>query len=233
MPSLVQSLIRFYNSSIGKKIIVAVTGLAMIGFLAGHLLGNLLVFSGPDALNGYARKLHDLGPLLYVVRGGLLAIVALHIVCTVQLVRINRAARPRKYAVDTVRQASKSSRIMIWSGLTILSFIIYHLAHFTWALGNEYRNPAVARYWVEPGVHNVYNMVVDGFRVWYVSLFYIISLLLLTSHLSHGFASVFQTLGLATLRTRRPIAVAANLFAWGWFLGNLTIPVAVLFGLVS
>ena len=233
MPSLVQSLIRFYNSSIGKKIIVAVTGLAMIGFLAGHLLGNLLVFSGPDALNGYARKLHDLGPLLYVVRGGLLAIVALHIVCTVQLVRINRAARPRKYAVDTVRQASKSSRIMIWSGLTILSFIIYHLAHFTWALGNEYRNPAVARYWVEPGVHNVYNMVVDGFRVWYVSLFYIISLLLLTSHLSHGFASVFQTLGLATLRTRRPIAVAANIFAWGWFLGNLTIPVAVLFGLVS
>lgn len=233
MPSLVQSLIRFYNSSIGKKIIVAVTGLAMIGFLVGHLLGNLLVFSGPDALNGYARKLHDLGPLLYVVRGGLLAIVALHIVCTVQLVRINRAARPRKYAVDTVRQASKSSRIMIWSGLTILSFIIYHLAHFTWALGNEYRNPAVARYWVEPGVHNVYNMVVDGFRVWYVSLFYIISLLLLTSHLSHGFASVFQTLGLATLRTRRPIAVAANLFAWGWFLGNLTIPVAVLFGLVS
>ena len=96
MPSLVQSLIRFYNSSIGKKIIVAVTGLAMIGFLVGHLLGNLLVFSGPDALNGYARKLHDLGPLLYVVRGGLLAIVALHIVCTVQLVRINRAARPRK-----------------------------------------------------------------------------------------------------------------------------------------
>ena len=233
MPSLVQSLIRFYNSSIGKKIIVAVTGLAMIGFLVGHLLGNLLVFSGPDALNGYAKKLHDLGPLLYVVRGGLLAIVALHIVCTVQLVRINRAARPRKYAVDTVRQASKSSRIMIWSGLTILSFIIYHLAHFTWALGNEYRNPAMARYWVEPGVHNVYNMVVDGFRVWYVSLFYIISLLLLTSHLSHGFASVFQTLGLATLRTRRPIAVAANLFAWGWFLGNLTIPVAVLFGLVS
>ena len=233
MPSLVQSLIRFYNSSIGKKIIVAVTGLAMIGFLVGHLLGNLLVFSGPDALNGYARKLHDLGQLLSVVRGGLLAFVTLHIVCTVQLVRINRAARPRKYAVDTVRQASKSSRIMIWSGLTILSFIIYHLAHFTWALGNEYRNPAMARYWVEPGVHNVYNMVVDGFRVWYVSLFYIISLLLLTSHLSHGFASVFQTLGLATLRTRRPIAVAANIFAWGWFLGNLTIPVAVLFGLVS
>ena len=233
MPPLVQSLIRFYHSSIGKKILVAVTGLAMIGFLAGHLLGNLLVFSGPDALNGYAKKLHDLGPLLYVVRAGLLATVVLHIVCTVQLVRENRAARPHGYAINTVRQASKSSRIMIWSGLTIASFIIYHLAHFTWALGNEYRNPANARYWVEPGIHNVYNMVIDGFNVWYVVLFYIISLLLLTSHLSHGFASVFQTLGLSTLRTRRPIAVAGNLFAWGWFLGNLTIPLAIFFGLVS
>ena len=206
MPPLVQSLLRFYHSSIGKKILVAVTGLAMIGFLAGHLLGNLLIFGGPEAINGYAKKLHDLGPLLYVVRAGLLATVVLHIVTTVQLVRMNRAARPQKYAVDTVRQASKSSRIMIWSGLTILSFIVYHLAHFTFALGNEYRNPAIARYWVEPGIHNVYNMVIDGFRVWYVSLFYIISLLLLTSHLSHGFASVFQTLGLATYRTRRPIA---------------------------
>ena len=233
MPPLVQSLIRFYQSSIGKKILVAVTGLAMIGFLAGHLLGNLLVFSGPAAINGYAKKLHDLGPLLYIIRAALLATVVLHIVTTIQLVRLNRAARPQKYAVDTVRQASKSSRIMIWSGLTILAFIMYHLAHFTFALGNQYRDPAIARYWVEPGVHNVYNMVVDGFRVWYVSLFYIIALLLLTSHLSHGFASVFQTLGLATSRPRRPIAVAGNLFAWGWFLGNLSIPLAILFGLVS
>ncbi len=233
MPPLVQSLIRFYQSSIGKKILVAITGLAMIGFLVGHLLGNLLIFSGPAALNGYAKKLHDLGPLLYVIRGALLATVVVHIVCTIQLVRMNRAARPQKYAIDTVRQASKSSRIMIWSGLTILAFIIYHLAHFTFALGNQYRDPSIARYWSEPGVHHVYNMVVDGFRVWYVTAFYIIALALLTSHLSHGFASVFQTLGLATTRTRRPIAVAGHLFAWGWFLGNLTIPLAVLFGLIS
>ncbi len=233
MPPIVQSLVRFYHSSIGKKIIVAVTGLAMIGFLAGHLLGNLLIFAGPEAINTYAKKLHDLGPLLYVVRGALLATVVLHILCTIQLVRINRAARPGKYAIDTVRQASLSSRIMIWSGLTVLAFILYHLAHFTWALGNDYRDPSNLRYWVEPGVHNVYNMVIDGFRVWYVSAFYIISLLLLTSHLSHGFASVFQTLGLATTRTRRPIDVGGKLFAWGWFFANLSIPLAVLTGLVS
>ena len=233
MPPIVQSVLRFYHSSIGKKLLVAITGLALIGFLAGHLLGNLLIFGGPEAINTYAKKLHDLGPLLYVIRAGLLAVVLLHITATVQLVRMNRAARPQKYAVDTVRRASKSSRIMIWSGLTVIAFVLYHLAHFTWALGNEYRNPAVTRYWVEPGVHNVYNMVVDGFRVWYVTAFYIIALGLLTSHLSHGFSSVFQTLGLSTTRTRRPIEVAGQLFAWGWFLGNLSIPVAILAGLVS
>lgn len=233
MPPLVQSLIRFYQSSIGKKILVAVTGLAMIGFLIGHLLGNLLIFAGPEAINGYAKKLHGLGPLLYVIRGGLLAIVVIHIISTIQLVRMNRAARPQKYAVDTVRQASKSSRIMIWSGLTILAFVLYHLAHFTWALGNQYRDPSIVRYWVEPGVHNVYNMVIDGFRVWYVSAFYIFALCLLTSHLSHGFASVFQTLGLSTIRTRKPLEFTGMIFAWGWFFGNITIPIAILCGFIS
>ncbi len=233
MLPLVQSLLRFYHSSIGKKIIVALTGAALMGFLVAHLLGNLLLFSGPEALNGYAKKLQDLGPLLILARGGLLAAVLLHVVGTVQLVKINRAARPQKYAVDTVRQASKASRTMIWSGLTIVAFVLYHLAHFTWALGNEYHNPAIARYWVEPGVHNVYNMVVDGFRVWYVSAFYILAMFLLCSHLSHGFASVFQTLGLATPRLRQPIAIGGHLFAWGLFLGNISIPLAILFGLKS
>ncbi|MDB6069772.1 MAG: succinate dehydrogenase subunit, partial [Verrucomicrobiales bacterium] len=101
MPPIVLSLARFYHSSIGKKIIVAVTGLAMVGFLVGHLLGNLLIFGGPDAINGYAKKLHDLGPLLYVIRAALFAMFAMHVLCTIQLVRINRAARPQKYAVDT------------------------------------------------------------------------------------------------------------------------------------
>jgi succinate dehydrogenase / fumarate reductase, cytochrome b subunit len=233
MPPFVQSILRLYQSSIGKKIIVALTGAAMMGFLMAHLLGNLLIFAGPDAINSYGKKLHDLGPLLYVARFGLLATVVIHIVATIQLVRMNRAARPQKYAVDTVRQASKSSRIMIWSGLTILAFILYHLAHFTWALGNDYRNPAFTRYWLPDGSHNIYTMVIDGFRVWYVSAFYIIAMFLLCSHLSHGFSSVFQTLGLATTRTRQPINIAGNLFAWGLFLGNISIPLAILSGLKS
>ena len=233
MSPIVQSLVRFYQSSIGKKFIVALTGIGLIGFLVAHLLGNLLVFAGPEALNGYAKKLHDLGPLLYVARAGLLAMVVVHIAATIQLVRMNRAARPQKYAVDTVRGASKASRTMIWSGLTVLAFIVYHLAHFTWALGNDYRDPGNPSYWLSNGSHNVYKMVIDGFSVWYVSVFYIIALFLLGTHLSHGFSSVFQTLGLATKRTRQPLRVAGKLFAWGWFAANLTIPLAVFFGLIS
>lgn len=233
MPPIVQSLIRFYDSSIGKKLIVAVTGAGMMAFLVGHLLGNLLIFRGPAAINAYAKGLHDLGPLLLVARAGLLVMVVLHIVATIQLARINRAARPQKYAVPATRKASKASRTMVLSGLTILFFLLYHLAHFTWALGNDYRNPSFARYWVEPGIHNVYNMMIDGFSVWYVSAFYIIAMFLLCSHLSHGFSSVFQTIGWATPRTRKPIGAAGHIFAWGLFLGNISIPLAILTGLKS
>lgn len=233
MPPIVQSLCRFYHSSIGKKIIVALTGAGLMGFILGHLLGNLQIYLGAEHINSYAKKLHDLGPLLWVVRTGLLAIVVVHIVATVHLTRQNKAARGHKYAVHATRQATKSSRIMIWSGLTILVFLVYHLLHFTVNRGNGYYEPATARYWLEDGSHNVYNMMIDGFRVWYVSAFYILGMFLLCSHLGHGFASVFQTLGLATPRLRRPIAVAAQIFAWGVFVGNVSIPLAILTHLVS
>ncbi|MDB6136159.1 MAG: succinate:quinone oxidoreductase [Verrucomicrobiales bacterium] len=233
MSPIVQSLCRFYHSSIGKKIIVAVTGLGLMGFILGHLLGNLQIFLGPDTINTYAKKLHDLGLLLWVVRLGLLAMVAAHIVFTIQLTRENRTARKQKYALDGTRKATKASVIMIWSGVTILVFIIYHLMHFTITRTNGYYDPAVSRYWLPDGSHNVYNMMIDGFRVWYVSAFYILGMFLLCSHLSHGFASVFQTLGLATPRLRRPIHVASLIFAWGVFAGNVSIPLAILSGLKS
>ena len=232
MPPIVQSLVRFYQSSIGKKTIVAVTGIGLMLFLVGHLLGNLLVFAGPDALNAYGKKLHDLGPLLWVARIGLLVMVAAHIIATIQLTRMNRAAKPVKYAIEKTRQASRASLTMIWSGLTILTFLVYHLLHYTIKGTNGYRtgNP---RYELADGSHNVYNMVIDGFSVWYVSAFYIIAMFLLCSHLSHGFSSVFQTLGLTTPKTRKPIGLAGHLYAWGLFLGNISIPLAVLTGLKS
>jgi succinate dehydrogenase / fumarate reductase cytochrome b subunit len=232
MPPIVQSLCRFYHSSIGKKIIVAVTGIGLMGFILGHLLGNLQIYMGADQINHYAKKLQDMGPLLWVARIGLLVMLALHIVATVQLTRQNKAARSQKYAVDATRKATKSSRIMIWSGLTILTFLVYHLLHFTISSGHGYHDPANSRYWLEDGSHNVFNMMIDGFRVWYVSAFYVLGMFLLCSHLGHGFASVFQTLGLATPRLRQPIAVTGQIFAWGVFFGNVSIPVAILTGFV-
>lgn len=233
MPPFVTSIIRFYHSSIGKKIIVALTGAGLVLFLVTHLLGNLLVFAGPEALNAYAKKLHDLGPLLWVFRFGLLGMVALHIAGTVQLTIANRAARPQAYGVDSTRKASRSSRAMIWSGLTILAFVLYHLMHYTWGVANGYYDPANARYWLPSGDHNVYNMVVDGFSWAPASVFYIVAMGMLFSHLGHGIASVFQTLGLSSPKSRPLIEAAGKAVALLLFAGNAFIPLAILAGSVK
>ena len=233
MPPLVSSLVRFYQSSIGKKITVAVTGLLLIGFLVVHMLGNLLVYAGPETLNAYAKKLHDLGPLLWVARIGLLALAGAHIVATIQLTVANRTARARQYAVDTSRKATRASRSMALSGLTILAFIVYHILHFTVGVANDYGNTASKRYWLGDGSKNVYNMVVDGFNWFPASAFYIVAMGLLFMHLSHGFASVFQTLGVTTPKSRDLIERSGKLLAFVLFLGNASMPLAVLAGLVK
>lgn len=232
MKSLWTSVTRFYNSSIGKKIVVALTGVAMLLFLAGHLLGNLLVFKGPDAINAYAKWLHGLGNALWVARLGLIGSLVLHVVATIQLVRQNRAARPVAYGCPATRRATKASRTMILSGLVILSFVIYHLMHYTWGVLNNYYDPNNARYHLASGDHNVYNMVVDGFRWAPAAIFYVISIGLLSMHLSHGFSSAFQTLGLTTPRTRIALDLAGKAYAALIFVGYVSIPLAILFGFV-
>jgi succinate dehydrogenase / fumarate reductase, cytochrome b subunit len=232
MKSLIQSVLAFYQSSIGKKFIVAVTGVALLLFLAGHLLGNLLIFRGPEAINSYAKWLHSLGGLLWVARIGLLVCVVLHVVATIQLVRANRAARPVEYGCQKTRRASKASRSMIWSGSIVLAFVIYHLMHFTLGVRNGFHDPTNARYFTD-GVHNVYNMVVDGFNWVPAALFYIFAMALLCLHLSHGFSSAFQTLGLTTPRTRTAIDLGGKAYAVALFLGNISIPISVLMGIVK
>ncbi len=227
MSAVLDTLRRFYVSSIGKKILVALTGLGLAGFLLGHLLGNLLIYVGPDAINAYAVKLKDLGPLLWVARIGLLAMVGIHIVATIQLTKANRAARLDAYGKEATQVASKSSRIMIWSGLTILAFVIYHLMHFTLHAGNDYSS-----YMTMLGdreVHDVYKMVIDGFSWAPASLFYIIAMVLLCSHLSHGVASIFQTLGLATQQTWPIFQKLGQAYAVLILVGNCSIPIAILF----
>jgi succinate dehydrogenase / fumarate reductase cytochrome b subunit len=233
MPPIVKSIVRFYQSSIGKKIIVAVTGAALILFVIAHMVGNLLVFAGPDALNGYAKKLEDLGVLLLLARIGLLVAVVLHIVCTVQLSIANKAARPQPYGLQATRQASKSGLTMIWSGVTVLVFVLYHLMHYSWGVANNYYDPANTRYYLPNGNHNVYNMVVDGFSWAPASLFYIVAMGLLFMHLSHGFASVFQTLGFTTPKSRPVIEFTSKGVATALFAGNSLMPLAILFGFVK
>lgn len=232
MKALYLAVVRFYASSIGKKMVVALTALGLMGFLVGHLAGNLLMFKGPEAINAYAAKLHALGPLLWVVRLGLLGVVGLHVVATLQLAAQNRAARPHEYVAEATLRATRSSRLMVLTGLTILAFVVYHLLHFT--VGNLHGfYDEDGGYRLADGGMNVYKMVVVGFGVWFNSGFYILAMALLCSHLSHGFSSVFQTLGLTTPRTRSLITAAGWAFAILICGGFASIPVAVLAGLLK
>lgn len=213
-------------SSIGKKTVVAVTGIILVLFVIGHLIGNLTFFFGPDWINAYAVHLRDLGPLLWVVRLGLLAAVALHIFFTMKLWQENNAARPEKYAVKSRVQSTVFARTMRLTGLIVFAFVIFHLAHFTLLLVH----PEFSGYHDAQGRHDVFRMVVAGFSYPLVSAFYVLSLALLASHLSHGIASLFQTLGLSNRRLQPAFAKAGRLVAWTLFIGFSSIPVSVLLG---
>lgn len=209
--------------------LVALSALGLMGFLVGHLAGNLLIFKGPEAINTYAAKLHDLGPLLWVARIGLLGLVGVHVVATLQLAAGNRAARPHEYMAPATLRATVSSRFMVMSGLTILAFVIYHLLHFT--VGNLHGfYDGDGAYRLPDGRQNVYKMMVTAFGVWFNAGFYILAMALLGSHLSHGVSSVFQTLGVTTPRTRPVITAAGWIFALVICGGFISIPVAVLAG---
>ena len=232
MNALTRAILSFWDSSIGKKILVAGTGIALLLFLPGHMIGNLLLFAGKDAINEYALWLHNLGHggAVWIARIGLLAALVVHVLLTIQLTARNRAVR-QKYSHPATNRASRSSRMMIWSGLTILAFIIYHISHFTVRIGNDYNGTAYLTSLPghEGDVHNVHKMIIDGFSHTGNTVFYIIAITILCSHLSHGFASVFQTLGLRSRKSDLLIARAGWAYALLIWVGFLSIPVAVLF----
>lgn len=208
---------------------VALTGLALVGFVVGHLLGNLQIFLPADYINTYAQKLQSLGPLLWIIRLGLLAVFFLHVVNTIALVRENRVARPARYEVERTKRATKASLTMIISGLTLLAFIIFHIAHFT--LGAvPLKDVAVLD---AQGRHDVHKMMIGSFENIWVSGFYLIAMALLCMHITHGFQSVFQTLGLRT-RKLAPLLTATSVgLGWFLFLGNAAIVLAILFRFVK
>lgn len=231
MSAITSSLGSFVQSSIGRKIIVAVTGLILVLFLAGHLTGNLLIYAGAEAFNDYAQFLHEAlhGAGVWIARIVLLACFVAHIWFTVLLTRENKAARA-KYAYQATVQAPKSSLIMIWSGLTILAFVIFHILHFTVRAGTDYGSFVDAAYLEATGEerHDAWKMVIVGFQVPLVSIFYIIAMTLLCSHLAHGVASIFQTLGLRSKKTAGAIKNLSRAYAAVIYLGFISIPIAVL-----
>ena len=210
--------------------IVALTGVVLMLFVVGHLLGNLQIFLGPRWINDYAQHLRDLGILLWVVRVVLLVSVALHIYFTILLAIENRQARPQGYVEKEHVKATFASRHMVMSGLIVLAFIIYHLAHFT--VRTTDRRFALLK--ADPlGHYDVYSMMVYGFQNLYVSAFYVLGLFLLTLHLTHGSSSFFQSLGLNDKKLTPRLALGGRIFAWVLFIGYTSIPVAVLLGLVK
>ena len=210
--------------------IVAVTGVILILFVIGHLLGNLQIFLGPEWINAYSQHLRDLGPLLWLIRVFLLTTVILHIYFTILLAIENRRARPGPYIKRQYVKASWASRHMVVSGLVVLAFIIFHLLHFT---GRKF-NPQFPLLKLDPlNRYDVYSMMVYGFQNVYVSSFYIVGLFFLTLHLTHGSSSFFQSLGLNNQRLTPRLAIGGRVFAWLLFIGYTSIPIAVLLGFIK
>lgn len=206
---------------------MALTGLVLLGFVIGHLIGNLQIFSGPEKINVYAEFLKSLGAGLWAIRGFLLFCFVLHIVTTIQLVIENRKARPEQYAFKNNVQSKLSTRMMALSGLTILCFVIFHILHYT----THNINPEFGVWLDAKGRHDVYRMLIVGFNNPLASGFYIVSILLLSMHLSHGVGSVFQTLGLRTQKTAFAINALARTLAAVIAIGYISMPVAVMMGL--
>ena len=214
----------FLRSSIGRKVVMAVTGAILFAFVLGHMAGNLTVYLGPAALNGYAvflrQFLHGAG--LWIARATLLVAVILHIWAATSLTLSSRAARPVGYRERRWAESTYASRTMRWSGVIILLFVIYHLLHFTF--GTAHPN------FVEG---DVYHNFVTGFRSVPASLVYIVAMILLGLHLRHGVWSMFQTLGVSHPRYIRWAHVGAWIFAVIVVVGNCSFPIAVLAGIVK
>lgn len=215
-------LAKFWDSTIGKKIVMGVTGLMLVGFVVAHMAGNLQMFLGADSMNRYAAFLKSTGELLWVARAGLLVAAVLHIVAAYQLTMLNRAARPVGYAKREPQVSTIASRTLRIGGVILAAFIIYHIGHFT--IGTFH--PAFSH-------TGVYGNVILGFRSPVVVFFYVIAMTALAMHLYHGVWAGVRTLGLAKPQPaplERKLALAVAFIVWAGF---TSIPVAVMLGILN
>lgn len=221
-----------FHSSIGRKFLMAFTGLVLFGFVTGHLIGNLQIFLPPAKINAYAHTLESLGAVLWLIRAFLLLCLVIHVWLAIQLTLENRAARPQSYGVNHVNRATLASRIMTRTGLVVLAFIPFHLAHYTVRAGSPEWSEHTFRLTDGTLVRDVHTMLVQGFSNGWVSAFYIFAVGILAYHLSHGIVSAVQTIGLKNEQWTRQVERFAVIFCWLYFLLNAAIPLAVLGGYV-
>jgi succinate dehydrogenase / fumarate reductase cytochrome b subunit len=218
-----------YASSIGKKVVMAVTGVVLFGFVVGHMAGNLKIYQGEEKFDAYAHFLREMGKpvfghgqALWVARIGLLLAVVAHVVSAIQLTVMSKRARPVRYEKNDYIGFSYASRTMRWGGVIVTAFVLYHLMHLTW--GNAHPD-------FEPGA--AYRNVVRGFQQWPAALAYVVAMVPLCLHLYHGVWSAMQTLSVDNPRISRWRRPAAAAIALSVLIGNLSIPLAVLAGWVE
>ena len=220
-----------FASSIGKKYLMAVSGLVLIGFVFVHMAGNLQILMGQERINAYAHALQSLPmPILWGSRLFLLAAVVVHAVTAYQLVVENRRARPQSNYIETTKKAGLASLRMGLTGSILLAFIIFHLLHFTIRLiYPEYDEMMTTVGSPDSNkIHDVYTMVIKGFQHTWISIFYVVAMFLLCGHLAHGVSSTFQSLGIRSENWRAKLELAAKAYAWVIFAGFSIVPLLVL-----
>lgn len=233
MNALVKTICTFVTSSIGRKIIVALTGLCLVLFLAGHLAGNLLIFGGPEWINTYAHGLHSMPEAaLWGIRAGLAVIFIIHVWLTIQLKLENHAAR-EPYVFKNTIKATLSSRYMIYTGLTVLVFLTTTCTSTpcAWDTTPPSSPPSFPTVRWKP--FDVYKMIVTGFSNVWCSAFYILAVLMLFSHLRHGVQSIFQTVGVDSRKIRPFYNFIAIAYGAIICLGFISVPVSVLLGIIK
>jgi len=209
---------------------MAVTGILLTLFVVGHMLGNLQVFLGPEKLNHYAETLQNLGPLLWVIRIGLLAILLLHVFAAMKVVKMSKAARPVDYQQRKDLATSFAARTMLVSGLLLVVFIVFHILHFTVGAIDLAGSTGFE---TDDGTKDVYSMVVVGFQHMPTTAIYILGMMILCMHLSHGVSSLMQTLGIRKASNAKTIDKVGPVFAAFIFVGNVSMPLAAISGLIS
>ncbi|MFO7563086.1 MAG: succinate dehydrogenase cytochrome b subunit [Enhygromyxa sp.] len=230
-------LVKGLTSTISLKIVMMVTGILGAGFVLGHMLGNLQVFLGRDVYNDYAEFMQGLGGLLWLVRGGLLTILVLHVVAAVALFRRNAAARPERYAGLKQRNTNLAAMYMAELGIVLALFIIYHILHFTVGVVsvefgeiNYYELEQVT----DAGARrDLYSHFIVSFQNPWVVLFYVLGNVALAAHLAHGVTSAFKTASIAIGRWKPPFEVLGPAFGVIIGLGNISMPLAVWAGFIG